>query len=153
MTGVFCLNSLLSTEVKSCATRRCSTPPGPEGSNGRHTVLCDTGKLDLFLYGPALTGQRLQGPLRGPRPVRKCGENNHGSYHYLFTLTVSYCLSRAIEGSVPDHRACAKSGSLWKRIQTNVVARRLCAAASGAFSISSRNLFLVAEAEAELVSL
>ena len=25
-----------STEVKSCATVRCSTPPGPEGSNGRY---------------------------------------------------------------------------------------------------------------------
>ena len=39
-----------SLEVKSCATRRCSTPPGPEGSNGRQRVLCDTGVLDLFLF-------------------------------------------------------------------------------------------------------
>jgi hypothetical protein len=39
-----------SIEVKSCATRRCSTPPGPEGSNGRQRVLCDTGALDLILF-------------------------------------------------------------------------------------------------------
>jgi hypothetical protein len=34
-------------EVKSCATERCSTPPGPEGSNGRLTVSCDTVGLAL----------------------------------------------------------------------------------------------------------
>ena len=38
-------------EVKSCATERCPTPPGPEGSNGQQRVLCDTGKLDLFCFG------------------------------------------------------------------------------------------------------
>ena len=38
------------SEVKSCATERCLTPPGPEGSNGRQKVLCDAGKLDLCIY-------------------------------------------------------------------------------------------------------
>jgi len=40
---------ICSFGVKSCATKHCPTPPGPEGSNGRQTVLCDAGKLDLFL--------------------------------------------------------------------------------------------------------
>ena len=38
------------SEVKSCATERCPTPPGPEGSNGQQRVLCDAGKLDLFVF-------------------------------------------------------------------------------------------------------
>ena len=143
-------------EVKSCAARRCSTPPGPEGSNGRHTVLCDTGKLDLFLFGPVLTGQVIPGLLRYPRLVRKKRRKKHDVLHYLLTFSVTYCQSRALQGCLPEHRACANLGSLWKRNQTNVVARRPCAVASGAFSISSREVcpsFLVAEAEAELVSL
>ncbi len=53
----------ISVEVKSCATKHCPTPPGPEGSNGQHIVLCDAGKLDLFCFSDV---QLLQ-----PSPVAR----------------------------------------------------------------------------------
>ena len=43
-----------SLEVKSRATERCLTPSGPEGSSGRRAGLCDTDKLDLFLFLPVI---------------------------------------------------------------------------------------------------
>ena len=38
--GRFCSKR---TEVKFCATGRCPTPPGPEGSSGQQLFLCDAG--------------------------------------------------------------------------------------------------------------
>jgi len=59
-----CLVFVQWFEVKSCATRRCSTPPGPEGSNGRQTVLCDTGKLDLFVFLDGSLNRMSMSPVR-----------------------------------------------------------------------------------------
>ena len=141
-------------EVKSCATSRCSIPPDPEGSNGRHTVLCDTGKLDLFLYCPVLTGRKMWQP--APLALRWMRKKTEKSrfHSFPFTLYVYHCQSRAVQDGRPDSRVRANLGSLWKKYQTNVVARRPRTAVSGAISFSSREpSFLVAEAESELVSL
>ena len=67
-----------SDEVKSCATKRCSTPPGPEGSNGRQRVLCDTGKLDLFFYLSEFIVRSVQQRNGLPRPVQIQGVNKGG---------------------------------------------------------------------------
>ena len=61
--------SLFHCEVKSCATRLCPTPPGPEGSNGRQSVLCDAGELDLFLFAGSWPVTNVPGLIRGPAPA------------------------------------------------------------------------------------
>jgi len=107
-------------EVKSCATRRCSTPPGPEGSNGRHTLLCDTGKLDLFLYGPALTGRKR--PMPASLASADCGKNEEHNYSFIHFLqrsmriTASLALQRMVGPTFGLARISDRLGKSNKRM-------------------------------------
>ncbi len=93
------------SEVKSCATERCPTPPGPEGSNGQHTVLCDAEKLDLFLFW-SVASTSLAG--KSPRPFRRrfTRVKNDGPIHMMFISFHFYLLAivaRLRDGIVDGH--------------------------------------------------
>ena len=93
-----CWSSICLHGVKSCATKHCPTPPGPEGSNGRQTVLCDAGKLDLFLIFKTYSHHRWL--IRSTSPLQsndrrqlENGTNNMVSYTItILILSVSLTL-------------------------------------------------------------
>jgi hypothetical protein len=91
-------------EVKSYATERCSTPPGPEGSNGRHTVLCDVGKLGLFFY---LRRTKVRGtftPTLQTQGLDRRPFTDHVNNRRLIHMLQLFYLIRFFAASLLSHR-------------------------------------------------